>query len=95
MGANEFLQMMMYILCSILLVVLIILGIKAIITMNKIEYVVDNINSKINKLNNLFNIIDVTTDRLASVSDKIVDSVSSLVSKIFYRKKGKEDEDNE
>ena len=51
------LPIILYILGSILLVVLIILGIKLIITMNKIEKVVDDVNIKVNKLNNLFNII--------------------------------------
>ena len=43
----EFLPVVLYILGSILLIVLIILGIKLIITMNKIENVVDDINGKV------------------------------------------------
>lgn len=95
MSVVEFWQIMMYILSSVLLVVLIVLGIKTIITMNKIENIVDNINVKVNKLNNLFNIIDVATDKLALISDKLVDSVASIISKIFNGKKRKEDENNE
>lgn len=95
MSVVEFWQIMTYILSSVLLVVLIVLGIKTIITMNKIENIVDNINVKVNKLNNLFNIIDVATDKLALISDKLVDSVASIISKIFNGKKRKEDENNE
>jgi len=95
MNPHDFLEVMLYILSSILLVVLIILGIKMIITMNKIENVVDNITIKVNKLNGLFNVIDATTDKLSLVSDKMVDSISSLVSKIFDRKKRKEDDSYE
>jgi len=95
MNAHDFLQVMLYILSSILLVVLIILGIKMIITMNKIENVVDNISVKVNKLNGLFNVIDITTDKLTMVGDKLVDSISSLVSRAFDRKKRKEDDSNE
>ena len=95
MNPHDFLEVMLYILSSILLVVLIILGIKMIITMNKIENVVDNITVKVNKLNGLFNVIDATTDKLSMVSDKMVDSISSLVSKIFERKKRKEDDNYE
>lgn len=91
MSATEFLQVMMYILGSTLLVVLIILGIKMIITMNKIENVVDNINAKANKLNNLFDIIDLTTGKLALVSDKVVDTISSFISKIFNKKRKDDD----
>lgn len=94
---NTFLLMMLYILGSILLIVLIILGIKLIITINKIDEVVDDINSKVNKLNGLFQIIDVTTDKLALVSDKVVDGLSFLVKKIFVRNKNnrKEEKENE
>ena len=91
----DILQVILYILGSILLIVLIILGIKLIITMNKIENVVDDINVKVNKLNGLFSIIDVTTDRLALLSDKVVDGISSLVRKIFSKKKRKEDDTDE
>ena len=82
----EFLPIVLYSLGSILLVVLIILGIKIIITMNKIEDVVDDINDKVKSLNGFFSIIDYTTDKLALFSDKFVDVVSSLIKKIFVRK---------
>lgn len=94
MEAVDFLQIMLYILGSILLVVLIILGIKTTVTMNKIEMLVDNINGKVNKLNGVFNIIDITTDKIALLSDKFVDRVGALVSKVIYKKK-KEDGKNE
>lgn len=90
MGLIEGLQIVLYLLGSILLVVLIILGVKLIITMNKIESVVDDINVKVNKLNGLFAVIDVTTDKLALLSDKLVDGVSSVIRKMFSRKKRKE-----
>jgi len=94
---NTFLLMMLYILGSILLVVLIVLGIKLIITINKIDAIVDDINGKVSKLNGLFQIIDVTTDKLTLVGDKLVDGLSFLVKKVFVRNKnnGKEVEDNE
>lgn len=85
----DILQVILYILGSILLIVLIILGIKLIITMNKIENVVDDINVKVNKLNGLFTVIDLTTDKLALLSDKLVDGISSIVRKVFSRKKKK------
>lgn len=91
----DILQVILYILGSILLIVLIILGIKLIITMNKIENVVDDINVKVNKLNGLFTVIDLTTDKLALLSDKLVDGISSIVRKIFSRKKRKDDDIDE
>ena len=82
----EFLPVLLYILGSILLVVLIILGIKLIITMNKIEIVVDDITKKVKSLDGLFSIIDMTTDKLAMLSDKVVDGVSVFIKKVFRRK---------
>ena len=82
----EFLPILLYILGSILLVVLIILGIKLIITMNKIEIVVDDITKKVKSLDGLFSIIDMTTDKLAMLSDKVVDGVSLFINNVFRRK---------
>ena len=64
--------------------------------MNKIENVVDDINVKVDKLNGLFNIIDYTTDKLAIVSDKMVEGVSYVLKKMFFKKnKNKEEKDYE
>ena len=89
----ENLQIVLYVLGSILLLVLIILGIKLIITMDKVNKLVDNINTKVNSLNGLFSVIDFTTNKLTMVSDKIADAVTSLIKKIFNRKKEEEYDD--
>lgn len=83
---NEVLLLILYSLGSILLVVLIILGIKLIITMNKIEDVVDDINKKVKSLDGFFSIVDFTTDKLAMLSDKFVDTIASLINRIFKKK---------
>ena len=90
---TEGLTILLYVLGAILLVVLIILGIKLIITMDKFEKLVDNINTKVSSLNGLFSVIDFTTDKFTSISDKVVDGVSSLVGKVFNRKKEEEFDD--
>ena len=86
----EILSLVLYFLGSILLVVLIILGVKLIITMNKIENVVDDISTKLKSLNGLFSIIDTTTDKIALISDRVVDVVSSIIRRIFKRKEDSE-----
>ena len=83
---TEVLPIVLQVLGSILLVVLIILGIKLIKTMNKIDVVVDDVNKKLKSLDALFSVIDLTTDRLVMLSDKVVDGVSSLIRKVFKRK---------
>lgn len=88
----EILSVILYVLGSILLVVLIILGIKMIKTMNKIDIVVNDINAKMGSLNGFFSMIDFTTDKLALISDRFVDAVSSLIRKLFKRDKKEEEE---
>lgn len=83
------LPIVLYVLGSILLIVLIVLGVKLIITMNKIEDVVDDINKKVKTLDGFFSLVDYTTDKLATLSDKVVDTVSLFVRKIFRRKEEK------
>lgn len=90
---TEGLTLLLYVLGAILLIVLIILGIKLIIAMDKIEKVVDNINTKVDSLNGLFSIIDFTTDKLTTISDKVVEGVTFLTQKIFNRKKEEEFDD--
>ena len=92
----SFLPIIIYVLLIILLIIGIILGIKSIITINKVEKVVDDVSEKVESLNGLFQIVDFTTDKLVSITDKVIDGVSSLASKLFFRKKkNKEDETDE
>ena len=99
MTLNEVLPIILYILGSILLGILIVLGIKLINVMNKMEKVVDDINTKVSSLNGVFSIIDATTDKLALLSDRMVDGISLIIRKLFAKKnkknKEKENDDNE
>lgn len=89
----EVLQIIIYFLLIIILVVGIILGIKSIKTMNKVEKVVDDVNNKVQTLNGFFNIVDFTTDKIVLLTDRIVDLISSGLTKIFKKKKNEEKED--
>jgi len=88
---TETLQVILYVLGAILLTVLIILGIKLIGTLNKINEVVDDINRKVKTLDGFFSLIDYTTDKITSVSDKVVGLASSIINKI----KGNKEESEE
>ena len=92
MTINEVLPVILYILGSVLLVALIVLTIKLIITMNKIEKVVDNISVKVHTLDELFNVIGLITGKVTSLTDKVVDNIALLVEKVFKRKGDKLDE---
>ena len=89
----DVLSIILYILGSILLIDLIILGIKLIITMNKISEITDDISTKLKSLNGFFSVIDFATDKLATITDKFVETVTSLIRRIFRQKKEEEYKD--
>lgn len=89
---NSFFMILIYILGSILLVVLIVLGIKLINTVTKIDKLLDETHSKIKSLDRMFNVVDVITDSMAIISDKIVDAICYWLKKIFIKEKGKEED---
>ena len=95
LSINEIFQVILYILGSILLVTSIILTIKLIKTVNKVDKVIDDINVKSQSLNGLFNIIDGTTDALSSISDKVIDFIVNRLLGIFNRKNKKEELEDE
>lgn len=89
------LPIIIYFLLIILLVISIILGVKAIKAIGKVEHVVDDVNKKVESLNGFFSIIDFTTDKIVSLSDRLVDLISLAFSKLFGRKKKNEMPENE
>ena len=87
---NSFLIMIICILSSILLVVLIVLGIKLINTITKVDSIMTDVELRIRKLDKLFNMVDVVTDGMALVSDKLVDSIAFCINKLFVKKDRRE-----
>ena len=93
---NTFLMMILYILGSILLVCLIVFVIKLISTLNRVNGILDDVDNKMAKLDKAFRIVDIVTDNMAMVSDKLVDGISGFIRKIFNKKlNGKDDGNNE
>ncbi len=82
------------ILGMILIIVFIILGIKLIEMVNRMNRLLDNVEDKVNSLNGFFHIVDMATDKMAFLSDHVVSVVTGAIHKIFKRKK-KEEEDYE
>ena len=78
-----------YFLLIIFLIIGIILGIKLIITLDKVEKVVEDVNDKVQTLNGFFHIIDYTTDKIAFATDKVVDTIASVFNKLLFSKKNK------
>lgn len=83
---NTFLLMIMYILGAILLVCLIVFVIKLISTVNRVNGLLDDVDNKMAKLDKAFRVVDIVTDNMAMVSDRLVDGISNFVRKIFNKK---------
>ncbi len=92
---QTFLPIVIYFLLIILLIVGIILGVRSIQTLNKIDKVVDDVNDKVQTLNGFFNLIDFTTDKIVSITDRVVDGVSGLIGRVFKHRHKKSDEEEE
>ena len=90
---QTFLPIVIYFLLIILLIIGIILGIRAIQTLNKVDRVVEDVNDKVQSLNGFFNIIDFTTDKIVSITDKVVDGISGLIGNAFKRRHVEKDEE--
>lgn len=92
MTVAEVLPVILYILGAILLTCLIVLTVKLIITMNKIEKLVDNINEKVRTLDKVFEIIGLVTGKFTAITDKIVDVTAGIIEKVFHKRKDEIDE---
>lgn len=92
---SEALPVVIYLLLIVLLVVAIIIGVKLILTMNKVDDILVDIEEKSKSLNKLFEIIDFATDRVSMVSDTVINVVSKMFGKVFKKvnKKAKVDDD--
>ncbi len=84
---TDTLLIIIYSLIAILLLVLIIFIIRLFSTLSKLNQTLDDVNSKIEKLNGLFNIIGNTTDYISVIGDKFIDKITGLVDNLFTKKK--------
>ncbi|MEG2322422.1 MAG: hypothetical protein RSB71_02945 [Bacilli bacterium] len=83
----------LYLALIILVIVSIVFMIKMMKTLTKVDKVVTDVDTKVKKLNGLFDMIDYTTDAITSFSDKIINVITSGISHLFNRKKkGDKDE---
>lgn len=85
----EFLQIVLYVLGSILLLTLIILVVKLIVSIDRVNAILDDVEDKMKTVDGVFALIDKLTDSVSLVSDRIVDGLAGLISKVFTSKKKK------
>ncbi len=83
----SFLPIIIYLLLIVILIVGIILGIRLINTINRVDKVVDDANKKLASLDGLFSVVDFITDKISSLSDRLVEGISDLFAKKLFKKK--------
>ena len=89
----EVLPIIIYLLLIVLLIVAIVLGIKLIGTMNKVDALVVDVTAKVKTLDKMFELVDFATDRVTMIADVAVNFVTSGFKKIFGGFKKNEMED--
>ena len=77
-----------------LLLIGIILGIKLIITIDNVNYLVGDITKKVKSLDNIFNIFDMFSNKVGFLTDTIANFVKNIVNKIVSLKKRKEEDED-
>ena len=87
MGANEFLLTILLVLVSVLVVFLIVISIKLLYTVDKINVILDDTEKKLKSVNGVFTAIDTVTDSITLISETVIGKVLMMVEKIFKKKK--------
>lgn len=91
----SFLSILVYMLGAVLLVVLIVLGIKLIYTVGKIDNILNELEIRLDRTYKMFSFIDNVNDKMSLISDQVIDGIVVMIRKLFFKNKGKEDENNE
>lgn len=90
--ASNLLPIILYTLLSILVVFVIVFVYKLIGTVDKANNVLDDVEKKVHKLDNLFEVIDRSADTISTITDSILSIVPVSILK-YFRKKRKDDYD--
>ena len=89
---TSILPILLYVVAIVLLIVLIVLGIKLIKVVDKVDGLVLNVEEKINTFNGALSVMKSAADGISSLSDTVVYTVTTAVSKLVSKfTKNKED----
>ena len=72
----------------------VVLAIKLIGVVDKVNEVVDNVENKVNSFNGALNVLNKAADGIANISDSVVFGITSTISKIFNRSRKNKDEED-
>ena len=95
MFLSQVLPIIVYVLLIVFLVISIIIGIKLIITMNKVDKIITNVEDKINTFNGVFSIIEMASGRITGVYERIIDFIGGMIDRLFLSRSNGKEEDYE
>ena len=76
----------------VLMGVFIVVGIKLINILDKVDRIADNLEEKVSSFDNAFSVLSKAVNGVANISNTMAFSVSSALSKIFNKKIKKEED---
>lgn len=86
---TSYLQFLLYVLGAVLLGALIVLVIKIVYSVNRINSILDSVENKMKTVDKAFGAVDRLVDSFSAVTDKVVDGIASGINKVFSHKKKK------
>ena len=86
---EELLPIILYLALIVFVITLIVLVIKLIGTLGRVDKVLDDVNSKMTRVDGLFDVIDRVTDYATSISDKVISGLANAVHFVFGKLKKK------
>ncbi len=93
---SQFLPIVVYVLLIALIIVGIILGIKIIITIDKVTRLVDDVNEKFQKISPLLNTVGMISDKMSDIVGTVFNAIQNVFMRLFLSNRKKEEsEDNE
>lgn len=94
---NTYLVTTIYCLLIVLLIIAIIGGIRLIITLKKVDEVIEDVQIKVRSLDKIFEIIDFATNKMSMLSEIIISFINGGLKKILNKNKKskKEEKENE
>ena len=88
---SEVLPIIIYILISILLVVLIIIGVKGLQLLKRVESLVDELETKVQSLSKLFDMVGAISNLSGKIADTVVDLLKNKLNSLLNKKKRKKE----
>ena len=86
---TSYLQFLLYVLGAVLLGALIVLVVKIVGSINRINSILDSVERKMQTVDKAFGAVDRIVDSFSMVTDKVVDGIANGINKVFSHKKKK------